>query len=274
MARYITINHGKFTARIAPDNGGMVTSFTVDGVETLRLDETLIDVNPMLSGGIPLLFPFPSRTLGDEWQVHGKTYGMPFHGLVKNCAFGVKSVSDDSVTLYITNCEAWQDCQYPFDFLFTVTYSLSDFGLAIRCEIKNRGKLPLPHAIGLHPFFKSTDKKAFLLKHTYAVNYDYNAHIDAGEAPKDMEMSETWDHVFHTPSSEVFEIENPADGYRVRVKVPDSMPALVVCTTQDCAVCVEPWCGIPNSANSGRFVRTVAPGESDVIETVFLAEKN
>lgn len=262
MARIIVLENKKIRAELAPDNGGMVVSLQIEGTEVLRTDREKLDVIPMLAGGVPVLFPYASKTKNDRYVHLGREFGMPFHGLVKNSSFGIKNISESSATFFTTNCPAWESSQYPFPFTLELTYTLLDDGLDFCAHIINNGKEPLPHAFGWHPYFKASDKKGVKLTHSYKTDFDYANQVDAGPAPADMDLSLSWDHVFHTPLGQEYSIVNPEDNYKASVTVSRDLHALVVCTTLDGAVCAEPWCGLPDTANSGRFLQTIAPGES------------
>jgi len=152
--------------------------------------------------------------------------------------------------------------QYPYPFRLEVTYQLTESGIKLLANVTNTGVKPLPHAIGWHPFFKATDKKAVKLNHSFTVNYDYLNDVDSGEAAQNMNLADVWDHVFHTPKTAFFTVENPVDGFAVRCDYDECFNVLVVCTTVEGATCVEPWCDLPNAANLHRFTQWVNPGES------------
>jgi len=47
-----------------------------------------------------------------------------------------------------------------------------------------------------------------------------------------------------------------------RYLLDDAHNVAVVWTGKKGAVCIEPWCGLPDSINNGRFVRYVQPGDT------------
>ena len=273
MTRTITLANQNIEAVIAPDNGGMLVSLKVGGTEVLRMEDKALGLHPMLAGGMPLMFPFPSATKEGRYFVDGKEYGMPMHGLLKNEAFGIKEVGEDFVTLFMTDNEAWLSAQYPYPFKVEVTYKLSGDGISLLSKVTNRGDKPLPHGIGWHPFFKATDKEAVRLRHSFTVNYDYGKDVDSGAAAQDMNLADVWDHVFHSPKDNFFTVENPVDGYSVRCDYDECFNVLVVCTTVEGAVCVEPWCEVPNGANHHRFSKWVNPGETKDYNVKFTLKK-
>ena len=251
-------SRARLQADILPEYGGMVARLRVDGTEVLRLDESLLNGSPMLAGGMPLMFPFPSKTRGDTYHIGGKPYYMPFHGIVKNRSFAVKSVDADSATLWIDAGQSTRESNYPFDFLFEVEYRLDEKGLTAAASITNRSASPMPHCLGWHPYFLATDKRRLRFRHNMDGKYDYVACRDVGTV-RDMDLSQTWDDVFFAPAKCEFTLQNDADGYAVRCEWDKRHQVLVVCTTTPDSVCVEPWCGLPDSINNGRFVQWIGP---------------
>jgi len=250
------------TAEVCPVHGGMVTQLCLNGQPVLHVDRGSLETAPMAAGGMPLLFPFPSKTKDDCYTLEGKTYYMPMHGLVKNAAFAVESVTGDSVTLWMEPSPAWQRQCYPFDFRLEVTYRVEGSSLHAGIRLHNRSERPMPHYLGWHPFFLSTDKSRIRMEHSMAVHYDYVACQDSPvEAALDLS---TWlDDVFHTPAQHSFLLTNEADGYEVDCRFSDAFDAMVVCSWVKDSMCVEPWCGLPDSINNGRFLRYVQPGSME-----------
>lgn len=247
------------SAEIAPEYGGMVTSLRCDDIEVFRLDRNILSMSPMLAGGMPLMFPFPSRTDNDSYRYRDKAYTMPFHGLVKNDAFALKEATDSSATVWIGSSQSMLDANYPFAFRFEATYRIQGSALVADATVTNLADEEMFYCFGWHPYFLATDKKALKFTHHMKRRYDYVNHVD-GNAPSEMDLSQTWDDVLFAPEKYEFILENAADRYRARCRFDPSQEVLVVCTTTDRSVCVEPWRGLPNSANSGRFVQKVAPG--------------
>ena len=247
------------TVEICSAHGGMVTQILLNGNPILHIDRAALETAPMAAGGMPLLFPFPSKTKDDRYQLGGKTYLMPMHGLVKNAAFAVGEVTADSATLWIEPSPAWLQQCYPFDFRLEVTYRVTGSTLHTTVSVTNRAADPMPHYFGWHPFFLSTDKKNISMTHSMAVHYDYTACVDRPvEGPLDLS---TWlDDVFHSPAHHSFRLTNPADGYEADCTFSDAFDAMVVCSWVDNSMCAEPWCGIPDGINQGRFLQWIAPG--------------
>ena len=262
--RYVRIGGGRggLVANISPDYGGMPVFLGMSGgVNILRLEEGLLGAAPMLAGGMPFLFPFASRTRDDRYLVDGRTYHMPFHGLVKNAAFAVREMTDGAATVWIGSNPAQESQYYPFRFRLELSYAVRGMTFEAEAAVVNLSGSRMPHSLGWHPFFLSSAKETLSFRHHMRRRYDYIACVDE-DAPAEMDLSRLWDDVFIDPAEREFTLENPTDGYAVRCRFDDGHHALVVCTTTDRSVCVEPWCGIPDSINNGRFLQWIEPGET------------
>ena len=249
-------------AEISPDHGGMIVQIYLDGQELLHLDRGQMETAPMAAGGMPILFPFPSKTANDSYVLEGKKYGMPMHGLVKNDVFVLEKAEKDRASLWLENSPSWKFSYYPFDFRLELEYCLRNHELEVSVRVKNQSAKAMPHYLGCHPFFLSTDKKRTLLVQDMQVHYDYEKHEDLAMCPLD-DLSKRWDDVFHTPKKGGFIFRKEADGYQVECRTDANFDALVVCSWVPESMCIEPWCGLPNSINTGRFVKWVDPGKTE-----------
>jgi len=257
----IELNGGALSATVYPDYGGMVGRLALHGIPILHLDEARLPQGAVLAGGNPVLFPFPSRTAGDRYELDGKTYRMPFHGLVRDSAFGVEEVTRERATLLRTGCREWiRDC-YPFEFELRLTYALEEGRLRLTARVKNGSGRAMPHAFGWHPYFVTTDKaRAHLI-----VNMSHCERWDAaGKAaipPAEIDLSNPVDYVLSGRTGGVSELISPADGYGARVRSPDAFRAMVACTLFPGTTCVEPWIGLPDAGNTRENLEWVPPGE-------------
>ncbi|MDO4522020.1 MAG: hypothetical protein Q4B57_02595 [Eubacteriales bacterium] len=245
---------------IVPEYGGMIAQIFLEGKEILHTDYTQMEVAPMAAGGVPILFPFSSKTKNDTYMLNGRQYAMPRHGLVKNDAFAVSEAKEDHVRLWLENSPSWKERYYPFDFRLEIEYRLRDGSLEIVTRVKNFSDTAMPHYLGLHPFFRTTDKKRASLQQDMQLHYDYEHQEDL---PGIMlgDLSQCWDEVLHSPAQGGFCFENEADGYCVYCSMDRAFEALVVYTMAPESICIEPWCGLPDSINTGRFLKWVEPGE-------------
>ncbi len=134
--------------------GGRVSSYQVDGAEILAGKENA--AQHAFRG--TLLAPWPNRVVGGRWSWSGTDHQLPvndagadaaLHGLVFDKVFDVGDVTSASVTLR----HALQPTDgYPYPLLVTVSYVLSEQGLAGALTATNSGTIPVPVGLGVHPY--------------------------------------------------------------------------------------------------------------------------
>lgn len=259
--RFIRIGDsaGKVAATVAPEYGGMLVGLEVAGRPVLRLDQSLLSMAPMIAGGMPIMFPFPSRTAGDAYRVDGIEYYMPFHGLVKNAAFALREASPERAVLWIDGGMSQREANYPFSYRLELSYRIAGAVLDVEAAVHNLSKARMPHCLGWHPFFFASDRAGLEFEYHMRRRYDYVARVD-GPAPARLDLSQPLDDVFFDPAAHEFTLLNRPDGYRAVCRYDSAHQALVICNTPERSVCIEPWCALPDSINSGRFLQWVEPG--------------
>lgn len=258
----ISNDDGGLLAEVLPDYGGMLTRLNYHGKDVIFFDEDMLHKSNVLAGGCPVLFPFPSRTKNDTYTLNGKAYTMPFHGLVKCSSFGVVETKKNSTTLYITNNEASQSENYPFDFRLEVTYTLKNDTVEFLAAIANRSSEPMPHYFGWHHYFTASDKAEFQLDTDMGRYVNY---LDGKEYENNipLDLTREGDYVFYEKTGNKTEIINKADGYHATIETDNSYESLVVCTLFDGRVTAEPWLGLPDSISTGKYVKWIKPGSRE-----------
>lgn len=100
----------------------------------------------------PVLFPIVGALREGRTRINGQWYEMARHGFAKRCEFALCAQTGDSAALRLTASEATR-AQYPFDFALTVSYQLTESGIATRFAVENPGSCGLPFSVGGHPGF-------------------------------------------------------------------------------------------------------------------------
>lgn len=249
------------TAEVLPEFGGMITRLQVERRDVLYLDETGFPDSPFTAGGIPVLFPFAGKTKNDTYEIEGKKFYMPKHGLVKNRAFSIKDQTESTVTLWVKEDEVLLSRNYPFFHTLEISYQIIKDTLIITARIENYSRQPMPHALGWHPYFKTSNRKHIKLIHHMEVHYDY-VHEKDLQSPDSIELDKDWDDIFCEPKIGEYSLVNPLDGYELRCIMDKSYKTIVVYTGKPGSVCVEPWCWIPDSINHGRMLEWIPAGKS------------
>jgi len=251
------------TATIYPDYGALLGKLKIGEINVLKLDESKLGTSNVLAGGIPILFPFASKTANDRYFLNGKEYHMPVHGFVKDTPFAVEKVTENSAVLWMETSNSLMASCYPFSFVFKVKYTLENSSLKIQATLINNSNEDMPHSLGWHPYFAVTDKKELVFSQSYQRYYDY-INCCFGEQNRPIDLSEELDNVYCDPIDQRFSLINKADGYSVIQRFDSEYKTLVIYTKLADAVCLEPWIGIPNSINRGEYLSIVkANSEKD-----------
>ena len=104
------------------------------------------------AGQAPVLFPMVGALRGGKATLGDFTLEMGQHGFARRREFTLTAQTAESLSFTLTADDATR-ALYPFDFALTVTYALGPEGYTTRFTVENRGKEPMPFAIGGHPGF-------------------------------------------------------------------------------------------------------------------------
>lgn len=155
----IALKSGEWQAEVCPRLGGNIIRLTYRGKEVLRPleSEEQLKINPYLQGA-PILMP-ANRTYEGKFAFEGREYQLPLNEPQNNCnlhgsvlyeAFETVSVTESRAVLRLVD----KDCKsYPFPFVLTVIYSLSEDGLSADYEVENIGEGNMPLTFCLHTTF-------------------------------------------------------------------------------------------------------------------------
>lgn len=102
----------------------------------------------------PNLFPIIGALKDDTYTFEGKTYTLPKHGFVRhNKAITLHQQTENSLTYKLTsNPESLKN--YPFEFEFLITYTLTDNTLEVKHTVINKDSKTMYFSVGGHPAFK------------------------------------------------------------------------------------------------------------------------
>ena len=99
-----------------------------------------------------VMFPIVGSWPNDTYYVDGKEYKMPVNGFAKLSEFNVIEQQDDRILLELCSNDATRS-SYPYDFRFTVEYTLNNNRLNVKFNIENKSNCKMPFAVGGHPGF-------------------------------------------------------------------------------------------------------------------------
>ncbi len=133
--------------------GGVITSLKLKGKEILYFDqETFIDIEKSVRGGIPILFPNAG-----ELQKNDIYPNLKRHGFAKNMEWKVEKIEDGFKETLVANEDTKN--AYPYDFKLSIIGLFErDGSFTLKQEVKNmENDKELPISTGLHPYFKVPD---------------------------------------------------------------------------------------------------------------------
>lgn len=230
----------------------------------------------------PVMFPMIGTLKNGKTLISGREYSLPKHGFTRDLELNAETVSGTSVLFSLEQSDYTKEF-YPFDFRFTIQYTLKSDGITVTHHVKNNGSEPMPFCIGAHPAFAisgdfSDCRLEFAKPETAAVPlYDTSAGVfmpnsrtplleDESVLALNHEMFHKDVLYFDAPvSRSVTLLDKENKG--LRVDYPD-FTSLGIWQAKDAPfLCIEPWCGSADFDDcTGTFadkqgIVTLAPGE-------------
>ncbi|HOI09100.1 MAG TPA: hypothetical protein PK313_01365 [Myxococcota bacterium] len=196
---------------------------------------------------------------------------------------------DAFVLGYRLAADAETRAMYPWDFVFEVTYTLTDAGLATDIAVASRDARPMPYQVGWHPGFAlpfraGTGSKAGCHLNlpprplTFLDNDDdckltgtarvVDGRGDFAFTERGLDRTYMLDLSDVPPAERTVELLDPDRAFGVRVTFPD-YPHLGLWSDADAPfLCIEPWQGMDDRAVQEPFdrkfgVALLAPGATE-----------
>ena len=206
----------------------------------------------------PLLFPMIGTLKNGSTLINGSEYRITKHGFARDLELTPETITSNSAMFSLEQSD-YTKAMYPFDFKFTVCYTLKADGIAVTYRVKNNSDTDMPFCIGAHPAFaldgEITDYRLeFQKNETTAVpNYNLDTGLheennrrtllnDETTLPLSHELFYRDVCYFDKPNSRSIQLLGK-DNKGVRVDFPD-FTSLGVWQAKDAPfICIEPWCG-------------------------------
>ncbi len=278
----IHLQRGAVTAQIA-QVGASLRSLTVGGVGLVP-PYPLGEATPSCSGVV--LAPWPNRVRDGVWDDEGTTrtlaitepaFGNASHGLLRFASYEVAQ-TEASATLRSTIVP---QTGWPYEIATSVTYTLTDAGVAVEHILENRTDAAAPVALGTHPFvtIADVDPRDLVLTVPAGTQFETDERmLPTGTSPAPAALRDgvrLGDIVLDTGFTDLHRDADGAvrhslsapDGRRVTLWQGEGFDYVQVYTTkgypgQDLAVAIEPMTAPADALNSGLGIRRLLPGES------------
>ena len=160
-----TIENDSWKLEVSPETGasiaGLYAKIAGDWQPILRETppEALEEGNPSNFSSFTLA-PFSNRIKGAKFEFGGETHqlratsddGNTQHGDVRGRPW--RKVHTDAYALeYMLTTKAFEDFNFPFPFITTITYRLERTTFEQSVRLKNIGDRAMPAGFGIHPYF-------------------------------------------------------------------------------------------------------------------------
>ena len=212
----------------------------------------------------PNIFPYIARLTEGKYTFGGETYEMKIHGFVKYAELKLTAKTDTSMTFSLEdNDDTYR--QYPWHFLYSITYSLDGDTLLVETRIENRDEKTMYFGVGGHPGFNVPLEDGLGYE-------DYFIELPEAQAPVRIGFTQTcfrtgWDEPYALDEKKRIPLahtlfENDAivlkgAGQKAVLGSDKGTRALVVSwdhpylgiwsrTSEAPYVCIEPWNGLPS----------------------------
>ncbi len=221
-----------------------------------------------------VIFPFVARLKDGWYTVDGKRYEMKPHGLARYNTFKTIDKTKNSVTLTLKSDENTLT-QYPYEFTFTVKYTLVKNTLQIDYKVVNENGVEMPFGFGTHAGFKLDGDDSGELADTSGnyvildtdeplreIEFDNDLHLAkferASEYGNKIELKkETFaqDAVVTVNKAKSLTLLRRS-GKKLSYEIGDA-PILAIWSNNQhgCYACVEVWWGLPDYIDADRELK-------------------
>ncbi len=220
----------------------------------------------------PVLFPIVGTLKDNQYFFNGKSYPMNRHGFAREKMFTVVSHSATSIHFELQSDEHSLEV-YPFQFNFSLIYTISSTSLSVGYQVKNKGNEGMYFSVGGHPAFRLplTDKLGY---DDYYLSFNKNEMagrwpispdglIESDSVPllenrNELKLSKSLFYkdaivLKHLKSDEV-QIKSDLDPGGISFSF-KGFPFLGIWAAKDANfICIEPWCGIADSVDSTKVL--------------------
>ena len=277
----LILKNDKLTIKIS-DIGAEIKSITTpDGVEYMWQGAP----NDW-EGTAPNLFPIVGRLREGYYTVDGTRYDMDIHGFSWTSEMELVVNSDTYARFELMSNDSTQK-QYPYDFVYTVEYTLEDNALITRYGVRNIGNKDMYYSLGAHPGFNVPFTQSGNFDQYY-LEFDneckplgYTVTEDGFITGERQEFSLIMDKILPLAGQEIFVptvfLENTSKSVtlkcnrtrrKVTLEFSDFKYLALWHEDKGPYICIEPWTGTPDKVGDSREIKdknamtTIKPNEA------------
>ena len=262
----IILNCNGMSATVLPIRGALISNFSVDGNNILRLtDEFTSTGSGWPAGGIPFLFPVAGRSfskgIAGRYNAFGKEWPMPIHGFSYGIPWTVKNRTPHQVHLELLSSETTLSL-FPWHFKIDTEITLENKSLTLKTKITHLGcseapGTPMPVSPGFHPYFDTTPESLFNsqnLEIEFPATTVLRVSAQGGvDKQTDFPLLARYklDHpyfangIFPVPGPVSFKLR--AAKKELKVSSPQAKYLVFWSKNNESFQCIEPWLGVPDA---------------------------
>jgi galactose mutarotase-like enzyme len=213
----------------------------------------------------PVLFPIVGGLKNGSYQHQGIHYQLGRHGFAREREFTVSCHTAESIRFSLVSDEMTKEV-YPFDFVFSIEYAVSNNQLTVKYIVENIGTEDLLFSVGAHPAFKvplvdgNTYEDYYLIfsesenagiyplsSEGLTEKYTTPLLINSNTIPLTKELFAKDALVFKHLKSNYIGILNNKNPHGLKLHYTD-FPFMGIWAAKNANfVCIEPWCGIADN---------------------------
>ena len=233
--------------------------------------EYLWNANPKFWGkSSPVLFPIVGSLKENIYCFEDKEYSLPRHGFAREREFIVEKLEENSHTFLLVHDQNTLKV-YPFKFEFRLIYTLENNTVKVTYSVKNIGENKMYFSVGGHPAFavplaEFTDYTDYYLEFNKTETFKrwgltpgglieiqpIDFMIDTNRLDLRKELFYDDAIVFKDLESTSVVLKSDKTNHQLKFNF-EGFPYLGVWAAKDANfVCIEPWCGIADSANHNQ----------------------
>ena len=233
--------------------------------------EYLWNANPKFWGkSSPVLFPIVGSLKENIYCFEDKEYSLPRHGFAREREFIVEKLEGNSHTFLLVHDQNTLKV-YPFKFEFRLIYTLENNTVKVTYSVKNIGENKMYFSVGGHPAFavplaEYTDYTDYYLEFNKTETFKrwgltpgglieiqpIDFMIDTNRLDLRKELFYDDAIVFKDLESTSVVLKSDKTNHQLKFDF-EGFPYLGVWAAKDANfVCIEPWCGIADSANHNQ----------------------
>lgn len=262
----ITIKNAVVSATINPKGAELVSL-----IHQASQIEYIWSADPAFWGkSSPVLFPIVGSLKDDIYIYEGNEYHLPRHGFARDQVFEIESQSEDSVTLILESDEASHKV-FPFSFEFRLHYAVDGNQLHVKYKVTNVSATEMFFSVGGHPAFKvplvgGTSYEDYYLEFNTTEDLmrwpltreglievaPERFPANSSRIPLTKELFYQDALVFKHLQSDSVTLKSDKTSHQLKFDF-KGFPFLGIWAAKNADfVCIEPWCGIADSANHNQ----------------------